>query len=355
MAEIVFIQMTATISQNGHLKLSSALTRAIADAPPVAGAVWVDVEEVEESPYQFRSLDLNDAEMKDLVLSVIDKGVLQPVLLRPIEGKKYKGVKYQLVAGHRRWFASREAANTNPSRRFVMAIVREISDIESAEIALIENVQRVDPSDWVIAQGIKKLMDLHAEQGEPISELGLAKKLHKTDANGNQATVSPSYVRNHLALFKLRPQLQEVAQRRNQVKSALLEIQKLPDGSELEEKLIEQVDRKKPASFSTIKQQVDSFLESEKNKRESFRAPDAHTQSRADEYSRNGTPNVSRGRRVTGTSAKEANTVSIETIEALEYKTETLEHWIDAMTDSQRAKIIPRIKALSKRLEGLAN
>ena len=75
-------------------------------------------------------------ELNDLAESIREKGILQPILVRPIKGEANS---YEIVAGERRWRASQMA-----KLHEVPVVIREMSDSESLEIAIIENVQRSD-------------------------------------------------------------------------------------------------------------------------------------------------------------------------------------------------------------------
>ena len=75
-------------------------------------------------------------DLNDLAESVREKGVLQPILVRPIKGEPNS---YEIVAGERRWRAAQMA-----KLHEVPVVIREMSDSESLEIAIIENVQRAD-------------------------------------------------------------------------------------------------------------------------------------------------------------------------------------------------------------------
>lgn len=235
----------------------------IAHATPVADVVWLNAEEIEPSPFQYRRT-FPEQQMAELTLSILEHGVLQPVLVRPVSGKKHAGIHFQLVAGERRWRASQEAARENPERRQIPAIVRGLNDFEAQEIALIENVQREDPDDYAIACGLRDKMKLHAAQGEKLSERALARMI----------SMSEGFVRNHLGLFKLRPKLQEVAKQHSGIKSSLFEIQKV-NNPDVEEELIEAI--KSGASFSAIQQRVERFLADERWKHESQQEPDEET------------------------------------------------------------------------------
>ncbi|NNJ75844.1 MAG: ParB/RepB/Spo0J family partition protein [Anderseniella sp.] len=92
----------------------------------------------------------NEEELDDLVRSVAEKGILQPVVVRPVDD----GQHYQIVAGERRWRAAQKAG-----LHHIPALVRELSDKEVLEIALIENVQRADLNPVEEAHGYQQLID----------------------------------------------------------------------------------------------------------------------------------------------------------------------------------------------------
>lgn len=87
--------------------------------------------------------------LNELAESITQHGVVQPLLVRPIGGGRY-----QIVAGERRWRASRMAG-----LQTVPAVVRELSDEQTMEIALIENLQREDLNSVEEAEGYKSLIE----------------------------------------------------------------------------------------------------------------------------------------------------------------------------------------------------
>lgn len=289
------------------------------------------LEKLEPNPLQYRR-EITEADVRDLADSIAEAGVLQPILARP-HPKKKSG--FQIIAGERRWRASKLA-----NQKTIPAIVRAMNDIEALSIALIENTQRDDPDDWATAQGIKQLMDLHAQSGAPLSERAVAKMLKK----------SVSYVRNHLGLFKLRPALQKVAQKHANVKSSLFEIEKVHD-TQTEAELLEAVEN--GASFSQIKARVIEHLESEKQKKESFRVPDKETAQRAAEYFRSGSAPVSRGRQLKGNTSKEAFEAVTQSLTDIERKLGTIAHWEPLLTESQRARIMPHLREIELKMRRL--
>ena len=110
---------------------------AILAAPEAEGTVEelrvLPVGEIEPNPHQPRTRFDEDA-LEALAASLRERGVLQPVLLRPVAGGTY-----ELIAGERRWRAARTAGFEH-----VPALVREHGDAESLELALIENMARED-------------------------------------------------------------------------------------------------------------------------------------------------------------------------------------------------------------------
>ena len=110
--------------------------------------VSLRISEIEPNRDQPRK-QFDEAALADLAESIAQHGVLQPLLVRPLPGGGY-----QLVAGERRWRASRMAGLTE-----VPVVIREMSDQEAAELALIENLQRQDLNPMEEALGYRTLMD----------------------------------------------------------------------------------------------------------------------------------------------------------------------------------------------------
>jgi ParB family chromosome partitioning protein len=111
-----------------------------------AAIVEVGVDEISENPYQPRTR-MSEASLEDLRQSISEKGVLQPVILRRKAGR------FELVAGERRLRAARLA-----NLRTVPAVVRQVSDSEALEIALVENLQREDLNPLDEARGYRELI-----------------------------------------------------------------------------------------------------------------------------------------------------------------------------------------------------
>lgn len=117
----------------------------------------VDIEPNREQPRKW----FDEEALNELASSIAQHGVLQPLLVRPLNDGTY-----QLVAGERRWRASRIAGLTE-----VPVIIRELTDAEVAEIALVENLQRENLNPMETARGFKELADKFGYTQEKISEI----------------------------------------------------------------------------------------------------------------------------------------------------------------------------------------
>ena len=106
----------------------------------------VGVLEITPNPNQPRSQFDREA-IEELAHSIADKGVLQPLILRPL-----KNGKYELIAGERRWLAAKQAGLDT-----VPAIVREADERESMVLALVENLQREDLNAFEQANALQEL------------------------------------------------------------------------------------------------------------------------------------------------------------------------------------------------------
>jgi ParB family chromosome partitioning protein len=125
--------------------------------------------------------------MAELADSISRRGVIQPIIVRPLD----RG--YQIVAGERRWRAAQRA-----QLHRIPAIVRDFSDTETLEIALIENIQREDLNPIEEAEAYRKL----------IAEFG-----HSQDALGRLVGKSRSHVANLMRLLDLPSQVQYMVTR----------------------------------------------------------------------------------------------------------------------------------------------
>jgi len=121
--------------------------------------VMVPIEKVVANPEQPRR-QFVQVDLDDLTASIKEKGVLQPLIVRPRDGGMY-----EIVAGERRWRAS-QAAQLHE----VPVLVRDYSDVEVMEVALIENIQRADLNALEEAQSYKLLMEKFGHTQEKMAE-----------------------------------------------------------------------------------------------------------------------------------------------------------------------------------------
>lgn len=123
------------------------------------GIVTLRLNDIEPNKNQPRQI-FDDEALSELADSIREHGVLQPLIVRPLLGGSY-----QLVAGERRWRASRLAGLSE-----VPVIVRALTDSEVAVIALIENLQREDLNPIEEAEGINRLIDEYSFTQEQAAE-----------------------------------------------------------------------------------------------------------------------------------------------------------------------------------------
>ncbi len=120
---------------------------------------YIELEKIITNPKQPRQV-FDEQDLQELAASIRTLGVLQPVLVRRGEGDTY-----DLVAGERRWRASKLSG-----LKVVPAIVQEISDQEALEIALVENIQRADLNPIEEAEAYQRLMNDFSLSQQEISD-----------------------------------------------------------------------------------------------------------------------------------------------------------------------------------------
>jgi ParB family chromosome partitioning protein len=152
------------------------------------GQKTLSLQLIRPNPNQPRK-EFNDDALKELTASIKEKGIIQPILVEPEEDGKYL-----IVAGERRYRAA-TAAGLNE----VPVVVRKFSEVETLEIALIENIQRQDLTPVEEAQAFKHLMDTYGYSQDEV-----AKKVSK----------SRSAVANALRILKLPLDMLEALTRR---------------------------------------------------------------------------------------------------------------------------------------------
>jgi ParB family chromosome partitioning protein len=145
----------------------------------VAVGRLIPIEDLLPNPDQPRQ---SMGDLSELVASVREKGVLEPILVRPMGGR------FQIIAGERRYRAAMEAGLPE-----VPCVVRDVTDPEVMELALVENLQRRDLSPFEEADGLRVLADQHRYTHEMMAE-----KLGKSRTSITEAlslTTMPEEVR----------------------------------------------------------------------------------------------------------------------------------------------------------------
>jgi ParB family chromosome partitioning protein len=120
------------------------------------------LDQIDRNPFQTRS-HVNEEQLAELAASITANGVVQPVLVRPLPHGRF-----QLIAGERRWMASRLAGKTT-----VPAILRQVSDEQAMEITIVENLQRADLNPMEQARAFERLSrEFHMTQEQMAQRTG---------------------------------------------------------------------------------------------------------------------------------------------------------------------------------------
>jgi len=167
-----------------------------AKTPPVSSeasqaAQYIAITKLERNPAQPRRY-FDPAKLDDLTRSIKEKGVLQPILARPIAGAG----RYQIVAGERRWQASLKAGLDQ-----MPVMVKDLTDQEVLEIGVVENVQRANLNPIEEAQAYKALSDEFNRRQEDIAQAVGKSRSHV--ANMMRLLTLPTRAQDLLAQGKL--------------------------------------------------------------------------------------------------------------------------------------------------------
>ncbi|MGI6524598.1 MAG: ParB/RepB/Spo0J family partition protein [Bdellovibrionota bacterium] len=127
--------------------------------PLPEGLTFVDISKVENNAAQPRQ-DFKESELAELAASITRHGVLQPIIVRPLADGKY-----QIVAGERRWRAADRAG-----LKQLPVIIKDLSDEESYELSIIENVQRDDLNPVEEARAYQHLADRYSLTQQEIAD-----------------------------------------------------------------------------------------------------------------------------------------------------------------------------------------
>lgn len=155
------------------------------DAPVSRGGVReIDVGRIRPNPEQPR-MQFDEDALDELAESIRERGVLQPILLRP------DGEDYMIIAGERRWRAAQRAR-----QHTIPAIVRDIDESTTAELALIENIQRQDLNALEEAEGYRQLIQRHGHTQDDVGRIVHKSRSHI--ANLLRLLDLPEFVRQSL-------------------------------------------------------------------------------------------------------------------------------------------------------------
>ncbi|HEX6466801.1 MAG TPA: ParB/RepB/Spo0J family partition protein [Terriglobales bacterium] len=192
MAELTTDHKRKALGRGLEVLLPSARPAA-APAPVAAaagdesGAREIAIDKIERNPFQTRT-HFDEPGLNELAASIASTGVIQPVLVRPLAGGRY-----QLVSGERRWLASQRAGKTT-----IPAVVRQVSNQQSLEMTIIENLQREDLNPMEQARAYERLA----------REFGLTQEQMAIKTGKERATVA-----NFLRLLKLPAEVQAMLEK----------------------------------------------------------------------------------------------------------------------------------------------
>ena len=168
-------------------QIAHAKAEVPADREENLTAVMIEVARVQANPFQPRSV-FDDSAIEELATSLKNEGMLQPIVVRP------NGTRgYQLISGERRLRAFKSMG-----RQEIPAIIKSMSDQESAVSALQENIKRENLTDFEVSEGLRKLIEIKEGVGERPSPTELQRLL----------SVSRPAIYRYLAFHSLPDQIQ---------------------------------------------------------------------------------------------------------------------------------------------------
>ena len=153
-------------------------------APSTEGVREIPLELIDPNPYQTRT-HMDEAALAELAASIRSSGVVQPIVVRHIDGGRY-----QLIAGQRRWAASQRAEKAT-----IPALVRQVSNEQAMEMTIIENLQREDLNPMEQARAFERLSN----------EFGLTQERMSERTGKDRASIS-----NFMRLLRLPPSVQSL-------------------------------------------------------------------------------------------------------------------------------------------------
>ena len=129
----------------------------------------MSISDLSRNPYQPRQ-NFKEEKLEELANSIRKNGIIQPIAVRP--SKSFTG-KYEIVAGERRWLAAQKAGLHE-----IPVSILDLSDVESLEVAIVENIQRDDLNPIEEARGYKRLNEEFKYDHESISKLMSKSRSH---------------------------------------------------------------------------------------------------------------------------------------------------------------------------------
>ena len=129
----------------------------------------VSISDLSRNPYQPRQ-NFKEEKLEELANSIRKNGIIQPIAVRP---SKSDSNKYEIVAGERRWLAAQRAGLHE-----IPITILDLSDVESLEVAIVENIQRDDLNPIEEARGYKRLNEEFKYDHESISKLMSKSRSH---------------------------------------------------------------------------------------------------------------------------------------------------------------------------------
>ncbi|MDR1016862.1 MAG: ParB/RepB/Spo0J family partition protein [Coriobacteriales bacterium] len=169
--------------------LNVLLSEASAESGANVDFLEIDIKKISPNPYQPRS-NFDEDKIEELVASIKKDGLLQPILVRPLPDKGKGHAQYEIIAGERRWQACKKIGmETIPAK--IMAL----DDVETQQIALVENLQRANLNPIEEARGYKRLIELSGKKQKDLAEA---------------VSKQPTTISNALRLLDLPEEVQEL-------------------------------------------------------------------------------------------------------------------------------------------------
>ena len=144
-------------------------SKQVSENKEVNSVTRVSIGDLSRNPYQPR-MNFREEKLEELANSIKKNGIIQPIAVRP--SKSEKG-KFEIVAGERRWIAAQRAGLHE-----IPVVILELSDVESLEVAIVENIQRDDLNPIEEARGYKRLNEEFEYDHESISKLMSKSRSH---------------------------------------------------------------------------------------------------------------------------------------------------------------------------------